>query len=221
LTDLTLYNTLTQELRDDLRTWLLVQDYPENIVVYNDTAYGADENFYTQSPWYQYYSTEWHLDPNVQHFIKLIHEMSADDTSYIDVGCAAGLTGLTIAHLRPTQLVTFYDFPGIGQEFILDHSARYHLNTRFIPYGDAITRHTIALCFDVLEHTAMHTGTLEWLRYLGDNIAVTYPLRPFRPPFIKEADEYVDDEALQWIAEKRYRISMTQVANQRRFMLYQ
>lgn len=213
--------TITQELRADLRAWLLAQNYPEIVAIEQGTAYVVNEDFYTQSPWYQYYTTEWHLDPNVQHFINLIHEMSAADTSYIDVGCAAGLTGLTIAHLRPTQLVTFYDFPGIGQEFILDHSARYHLNTRFIPYGQALTRHTIALCFDVLEHTAMHTGTLEWLRYLGDNCAVTYPLRPFRPPFIKEADEYVDDEALQWVAEKRYHISMTQVANQRRFMLYQ
>lgn len=213
--------TITQELREDLRTWLLAQNYPEVIAIQQGTAYGQDDAFYTQSPWYQYYTTEWHLDPNVQYFINLIQEISEPDTSFIDVGCATGLTGLTLAHLRPTQLVTFYDFPGIGQDFILDHSKRYHLNTQFIPYGQAVQRHSLALALDVLEHTAMHTGTLEWLRYLGDNCAVTYPLRPFRPPFIKEADEYVDDEALLWVAEKRYHILFNHSANQRRFLLYQ
>lgn len=213
--------TITQELREDLRIWLLAQNHPEIVAIEHGTAYGVNEDFYTQSPWYQYYTTEWHLDPNVQHFIKIIDEMSADDTSFIDVGCATGLTGLTLAHLRPTQLVTFYDFPGIGQDFILDHSARYHLNTQFIPYGQAVQRHSLALALDVLEHTAMHTGTLEWLRYLGDNCAVTYPLRDFRPPFIKEADEFVDDEALIWTAEKRYKIILSEIANQRRFLIYQ
>lgn len=214
--------THTATIRAALQQFLADRAYPEIITDIDGSAVSLDgkEDFYTDSPWYQYYSTDFHIDPHVARFIADLVSIADPKTSFIDVGCASGITGLTVALCLPEQLVTFHDFTGIGADFIIDFSARQRLNTQFVPYGKPITRHSLALAFDVIEHTGSHVGTLTWLRLLGDNVALTYPLLPFRPPWQREADEYIDDDALQTIIAQRYKIIHTATENQRRFTLY-
>ncbi len=204
-------------IRDELKEFL--KDYPE-VAVLALPGYkkATSEQYYTQSPWYLLYTTEFHDDPNVSNFINMITSRTLTGTTFVDVGCGSGMTGLLIA--LQGFAVTFHDYESLGMDFIRGFIARHGLSASVIPYGEEVPRHTVAIALDVLEHTSSHVSTLRWLRELGINVALTYPLLPYRRPYIREVDEYVDDEAMMLVANQRYNVVFATIHNKRRFLIY-
>ena len=206
-------------IRQELKAWLEARQTPEVLRknILGQTVCDPHEA-YAESPAYQMYSIEFHDDPNVYTFIDGLLMYTDDDASFVDVGCCTGVTGLCLAFAG--RYVTFHDYEGLGQEFIKYMLAKHALRGEFIPYGMPIERHTVAVALDVLEHTSSHTSTLTWLLNLGDNVALTYPVHPWREPYINYVDQYVDDEAILMVANARYEIILATTANGRRFLVY-
>lgn len=218
------------KLRTALKEYLDKRNAPE-ILVEEDGRYKIEadklQQLYTESPAYQLYITEFHDEPNIISFLNYVSDSAKDTfkelgvkTSFIDVGCGSGFTGLSLA-LSGDYFVTFHDFEGLGLDFIRDYLDKNdNIRGQVIPYGLQVKRHTVAIALDVMEHTHNHLCTLRWLKELGDYVVLTYPLMPYKPPFIVEIDEYVDDEALLYICEKRYKVILSKVVNGRRFLIY-
>ena len=214
-------------LRKSLKEYLERRNAPEIMKIVQDKYIIDSDLFevYTASPRYQMYITEFHEEPDICNYINSILESTALESSgrefsFVDAGCGSGFTGLSIA-LASKKLVTFHDFAGLGLDFISDYLIHNpEINAKVVPYGKYVPRHVMAIALDVLEHTGNHLCTLKWLRDLGDYVAISYPLMPYFPPFVKVLDEYVDDEAIQWVCEKRYRIILSEIFNGRRFLIY-
>jgi hypothetical protein len=206
-------------IRQELHDFLMARQPPE---VLEKNAVGQTvcdpHEAYSESPAYQMYSIEFHDDPQVYSFIDALLLNSPDTASFIDVGCCTGVTGLCLA--MAGRYVTFHDYEGLGPDFVKYMLEKHNLRGEFVPYGLPVRRHSIAVALDVLEHSSSHTSMLTWLTELGDNVALTYPVHEYRPPFINYVDQYVDDPAIMVIAELRYAIVFTVIANGRRFLVY-
>ncbi len=216
---LTSTSTYLPLIRQELYDFLVRRDAPE---VLERNAQGQTtcdpHEAYSESPAYQMYSIEFHDDPQVYSFLDALLLNAPDTASFVDVGCCTGVTGLCLA--MAGRYVTFHDYEGLGPDFVKHMLAKYNLSGGFIPYGYPINRHSIAIALDVLEHTSSHTSMLTWMTELGDNVAITYPVHPYRPPFINYVDQYVDDAAIMLVVEQRYNIIFTAIANGRRFLVY-
>ena len=213
------YNAL---IRGDLLAYL--HAHPQSEVVEqqeNGIVTAADRRVYTASPWYQVYTLTFHDDVWVSRFIDMLANNMTAEATFLDVGCCNGATGLVLALMG--RNVTFYDYEGLGLSFVRDFIARHELtaHTSVVPYGVSLPHCDIAIALDVLEHTSSHTAALRWWRELGTYVAISYPLASYRPPYIIHLDEYVDDEAILLVAERRYEIIFNEIRNMRRFMVYQ
>ena len=173
---------------------------------------------YTQSWDYLAYIGNFHADKPVGSFLAHIADLITDGDTVVDIGCGAGYTGLQLAALGCK--VTFHDFAGYGLEFIAWYAQREGLAVRIVPYGTDLEQHDFAVAFDVLEHTGNHLGALRWLAGLGRTVALCYPTAAYRPPFHPVFDEWVDDEAVHWMLEKRHRILHWAWHEERRFAIF-
>ena len=172
---------------------------------------------YTQSWDYLAYLGNFHVD-EVGSFLADVAEMVTPAGTVVDVGCAAGYTGLQFAALG--YQVTFHDFAGYGLEFIAWYAKRAGLKVRIVPYSAELEQHDFALAIDVLEHTGNHLGTLRWLAGLGKTVALCYPTAAYRPPFVPVFDEWVDDDAIHRILDKRHHILRWEWHEERRFAIF-
>jgi len=165
---------------------------------------------YTKSTDYFYQTLEYHRSPYVRSFnglaLQVLPGFKLHDV--VDVGCAWGITGLTFA-MQGTP-TTFYDYDGIGLDFLrwAKHDTSVGKNINVVPYGEPIKRHGMCLAFDVLEHTGNHLAALRWFKELGDLVVMCYPTRvprlePYKPYGL---DEWVDDEAIMWVIQRRYQL---------------
>lgn len=221
---------IVNQLRSALKEYLDKRDIVE-IAIKKDDGFSVESDklyqLYTESSIYQLYITEFHDDPYIQDFIKILSDVSRHTfeklgrkTDFVDVGCGSGFTGLILA-LSGNYHVVFHDFEGLGLDFVKDYlSQNPQISGSVIPYGLNVPQHTVAVALDVMEHTHNHLCTLRWLKELGSYVALTYPLKEYKPPFILEIDEYVDDESLLYICEHKYKVILSEIANGRRFLIY-
>lgn len=183
-------------------------------------ALGDLQKTYTESGEYLMYVTQYHHTSNLVLFILDLVERISPGDSIIDVGCSSGFSGLTLARYG-CHNVTFHDYAGLGLEFIAWYAKQEGLPLKTIPYANPTeARYNWVLCMDVLEHTGNHLGTLKWLESLGDNVALCYPLMRYDPPYIQTIDQWVDDDAIQWIITKRYTVLDTKIVDGRRYTIY-
>lgn len=177
---------------------------------------------YTQSSDYLSYCTNYHFGSDFASFILKLAECIPQDASIIEVGCNSGFTGLTLSRLSGHNNITFHDFAGLGLEFIGWYANEEALPTlQTVPYTNPLkARYDWVLCTDALEHTGNHLGTLKWLASLADNVALCYPLAEYRPPYCNVMDEWVDDEAIQYLLNKRYTVLHSEIADGRRYFIY-
>lgn len=218
------------ELRFALKAYLKERNAVE-VLTKKDDKYLIEvdklHQLYTESPLYQLYITEFHDDPDVEYFIKSLAVGAINTlntlktkTSFVDVGCGNGFTGLLLSQYGDFS-ITFQDYEGLGLDFIRHYlSKNPQINGSVVPYGEYVPRHTVAVALDVLEHTHNHLASLRWFRSLGDYVAMSYPLMPYAPPYVVMVDEYVDDEALLYVCEKRYQVILAKIVNGRRFLIY-
>jgi hypothetical protein len=173
---------------------------------------------YTNSPDYLIYTLSFHGNRNVAKFEQAI--APPPKTSFIDVGCCAGTTGLNLA-LRGYH-VTFHDYEGLGLEFIRWFADRHKLSCQVVPYGQDISkRFDIATAFDVLEHTGNHLSFIKWISGLARRVMICYPIMPFSPPFENVLDEWVDDEMIRHVVSSRYRLVYDDKPDGRRFLIWE
>jgi len=173
---------------------------------------------YTGSPEYLTYTTYFHHDVHVKEFTEGINPRPG--STFIDVGCCSGFTGLLLAHRG--YKVTFHDFDGLGLKFVRWYSEKHNLDTDVIPYGQELpVRYDIAISLDVMEHTGNHLGYLRWITELADRAMICYPLMPFSPPHDDVLDEWIDDNAICDIVNCRYKLVDSYIAGgNRRFLVW-
>jgi hypothetical protein len=191
------------------------ESLPENIPIMD---------LYTKSAEYLTWTTIYHLDLSTIEFIASLASLIAEDDSVIDVGACTGFAGFSVA-LAGRNNVTFYDFEGIGAEFIRYFIDQEELTERckFLPYSlkNDKQKYTWSIALDVLEHSGNQLAFLQWLANLGEKVAITYPLSvPFNPPYIQLIDDWVDDEAIVELVGKRYNILENYTTNGRRFLIF-
>lgn len=174
---------------------------------------------YTNSPEYLKHLISFHADGTKQEALSWLREHIHRDESLIDVGCAAGFTGLAFALLGYSR-VTLHDFEGLGLGFARWFVERYALPVSVVPYGMSVDRHDWAVALDVIEHTGNHLGFLRWMDELGRTVAITHPTVEFTPPYAPVLDQWVDGEALVWCIERRYRILEHGFKHNRRFIVF-
>ena len=197
--------------------WALDEFLKERPVVFMNKL--DKRHTYIASGEYLKYLRLFHEDPAVVKFHMFLLTMIATQETVIDVGCGCGFTGWPFA-VRGSQ-VSFHDFEGLGLEFIRQWSHRMNFSTQVLAYGHSGTGHDWALAFDVLEHTGNHLGAIKWLRQLGEKVALCYPIQvEHQPPYAEGLDEWVDDEAIGWMLNRRYRVLESYVENGRRFLIY-
>lgn len=150
---------------------------------------------------------------------RLMAEISAGAT-VVDVGCAGGITGLTLA--REGFRVTFHDFEGLGLDFVRHYAAREGLDVRVVPYGEepAGFHHDWAVALDVIEHTGNELGFLRWMKQMGDTVAFSIPTVGFEPPYRPVVDAWIDREAVEWVVRRRYEVLYWQMIENRTFVVF-
>jgi 2-polyprenyl-3-methyl-5-hydroxy-6-metoxy-1,4-benzoquinol methylase len=179
---------------------------------------------YTTSPQYLAYCAQYHQSPDVAQFLLTVAGLIQPGDSLVDVGCCAGFTGLMLAGYDKYP-VTFHDYGGIGLDFLRWVLANHdYPQTRVIPYHQPIEPHKWVVACDVLEHTGNHLATLRWLSELSSyGVVLCYPTAPaFAPPYVTDRlDEWVDDEAIQWVIERRYKVITSYIEETRRYTIYE
>ena len=177
-----------------------------------EAVQGGDEHkVYTALPAYYEETMHFHRDPWVQAFTAhVIRDILPEhQKKVVDVGCAFGVTGLTMA-LHNVD-VTFFDYPGLGLDFlrwVKETEPKLGEKITVMEYGDPIRRHTMVLAIDVLEHLPNQLAGIKWFKELGDLVVMSYPTRvPYRPPYEKEGiDRWVDDEIIQLAVAYRWQL---------------
>ncbi len=209
-------------LMEELRLWTHDPDH-----TYHDcagiVAQQDKPRIYAQDLGYLYHSADWHASPYVCRFFDRIAKMVGENDTILDVGCESGMSGLTLGLLSGCKVV-FHDFPGQGPLFALHQGEKDGLRVSFIPYGDTTLPYAgYVLAIDMLEHTDHHMATLRWLGGLGKVKVVTYPATVrFEPPYRKDRlDEWVDDEAILWLLQKRHRMIESYLEDGRRYLVYE
>lgn len=183
------------------------------------------EATYLNAPDYFAETMRYHHDPWVHAFMSTAMRvtMGNDKHRLVDTGCAFGVTGLCWA--MAGEHVIFHDFAGsLGLQFIEDFARRCDITefVEIIPYGEPIKRQDAVLSFDVTEHVPNSVGYLQYLKELGDLVLVTWPCRvPRKPPYeIEGLDQWIDDEAMIWIIERRYQMFWSQRIMEWRSVIY-
>lgn len=150
---------------------------------------------------------------------RLVAEIPAG-ASVVDVGCAGGITGLTLA--RKGRAVTFHDFEGLGLAFIRHYAATEGLTVRVVPYGQEPSpfKHDWAVALDVIEHTGNALGFLKWMKGMGETVAFSIPSVGFEPPYVNVVDRWMDHEALRWVLERRHDLLYWNSVENRTFCVY-
>jgi hypothetical protein len=179
---------------------------------------------YTNAPDYFKSTMSYHSDPWVIAFEAIIASIciNAKYKTVVDVGCAFGITGLTLASFGLN--VTFHDFPGLGLEFVqfVKDNSRLRDTITIIPYGEYITKHDVCCALDVTEHLPNTLAGIAWYKDLGNLVAISYPCRvPRRRPFENEGlDKWMDDECLQWLIQRRYQMFYSSLQQEWRSTIY-
>ena len=206
---------------------LFVASLPEQVGKAPETA---DDKFatYTDSTAYFEHLAEGHRDELTSAFLASALHISQQPAAHIcsvtDAGCMFGGSGLVMA--MAGIKTTFHDFPGIGLDFIRWYAKEAHIEpyVELLPYGAPIHKADLCLALDVLEHTGNHLATLRWLKQLGQIICMTYPVSvPWNYPFdnAKVIDEWVDDEAIGWVLQRRHDVLFTSLHYERRMVIFQ
>ena len=174
------------------------------------------DNQYTSSPSYLKLTMDYHANIHLVDLQRWFNNRIQG--TVVDVGCATGVVGLSLAHKG--MPVAFHDFEGIGLEFIRWYAQKHHLDYTTIPYGQPIAQYDWAIALDVLEHTPNPLTFLRWISELGKNVFITYPCSiDFQPPYEPlRTDEWTDDEAIVWVVEKRYEMFLNYRVDGRRYI---
>lgn len=179
---------------------------------------------YTQSIDYVTSTTRYHLEGPIIRFIASLSVLISPKDAIVDVGTCSGFTGFLMA-LAGKLDVTFYDYEGIGSDFIEYFIEQEDLaeQCRFLPYSsdNDKRKYDWVIALDVLEHTGNQLAFIKWLTNMGKNVAITYPMSiGFTPPWFKVVDDWVDDEAILKIIGDRYVISKNYTTQNRRFLVF-
>jgi SAM-dependent methyltransferase len=179
------------------------------------------EQTYTRSVDYLLSTVNYHHDTTMKAYTdKLFSTVSG---KIIDVGCCTGFMGLLFA-LRGER-VTFADFEGAGLEFVRFFAKKNGLSVQVIPYSELdLSRHGVydwALAFDVLEHAGNQLSFVRMMSILGQNVVISYPCLGYSPPFKRVIDDWVDDEAIRWIVNERYKVVEDLNGGGRRFLRWE
>ena len=184
----------------------------------------AKQGTYTASLDYLAYCSQFHYTPPMEHFF--CHYLAAhiqDGQNVLEVGCLTGTSGLVLGRLKQVHL-SFHDFEGLGLDFIRVYCQLEGIKAEVIPYAPTgLLRggYDWVLALDVLEHTGNHLGFIKWVASLGYNVALCYPITTyFSPPHVAVLDEWVDDEAIQWTIERRYKMIVSYCLDGRRYMIF-
>lgn len=174
------------------------------------------DNKYTSSPEYLASTITYHETMPLVDLQRWLNNRISG--TVVDVGCATGVVGLSLAHKG--MRVTFHDFEGIGLEFIRWYAQKHHLDYTIIPYGQPTVQHDWAIALDVLEHVPNPLTFLHWVSGLGKNVFITYPCSiDYQVPYAPlRTDEYCDDEAIVWVVEKRYEMFLNYRIDGRRYI---
>ena len=161
-----------------------------------------------------------HREKALQDCLAVISDRILFKERIVDVGCAAGLTGLPFA--LAGYHVTFHDYEGLGLRFLRHFIAEQQLAAVVVPYGEPIEQHDWALAVDVIEHTGDQLACLKWLESLGKKILLTYPLTiEYQPPYlVSRVDEWVDDLGIVSLVDYRYKVFLCVKCEQRRYLGY-
>ncbi len=171
------------------------------------------------SDWYHIYhfnasylgsTVHWDHDQRKQHIYDTIEAVVPRDASVLDLGCASGITGLTLIKRGYTN-VSFCDFPGIGERFIRYELERWGVKcgTRemFIEYGaEYATMSDWVLACDVAEHVPNPLTFLRWIYNLSKvGAVVSYPNIPWSSPYISmTVDMHIDTDLFLFAATRLF-----------------
>lgn len=148
------------------------------------------------------------------------------ETPTLDLGCCAGFTGLSL-RLNGWTNVNFADFEGLGLDFVRHTCMAKGWAAQVYPYeptdqaAGGMVAHDLVLAFDVIEHTPNQLGFIEWLRRLGKYAAVTWPTVNWHPPLYQPIDCWMDQDAMMWVIERRFKVLESWFQDSRRFVLFE
>lgn len=176
---------------------------------------------YTASGDYLIYTLTYHTGTDMIEVMERLKELKVD--SVIDVGCCSGCSGLLLLEERYYDKMTFHDFEGLGLSFLRWLVDKHQIkNVMITPYDEGQPeKHDLAIAFDVIEHTGNHLGFLKWISSLGKQVAISYPMMKFVPPYVNVMDEWIDDEIIRMAVEKRYKVIWDYKRTGRRFLSWE
>jgi hypothetical protein len=170
----------------------------------------------------------YHQDPELERFLVKVRGEMGSGATILDLGCATGTIGAWFA--AQDHPVLFYDYEGFGLRFLHESDWDGWIKkersaprvAHVVSYDEPAPRASWVLALDVMEHTGDPLRFLYWIGALGRHFAVSYPVEiAFRPPFMpQQIDEWVDDEAVNWVIERRYRMLESYRANGRRYIIF-
>ena len=170
------------------------------------------------SDWYHIYrfnasylgsTVHWDHDQRKQHIYDTIEAVVPRDASVLDLGCASGITGLTLIKRGYTN-VSFCDFPGIGGGFVAYELEQWGMKDSFIEYGqEEGMKFDWVLACDVVEHVPNPLTFLRWIcRLCKVGAVVSYPNIPWSPPYTPmTVDMHIDTKLLLRAAENLFTLT--------------
>lgn len=212
---------LSHQMQGKLLEW--AEQHPEVWETRNNV--GTLPSLYQTSLKYLLATMGYHQDAELECFLVKVRERIQQEGKVLDLGCATGVVGTWF--LLQGYPVAFQDYMGWGLKFLQEQPWESIVNwevdvPEIIAYGHQVLDVDWVLALDVIEHAGDPLRFLHWIGKLGKNIALSYPIEiPFQPPYLPQrTDEWVDDEAVNWVVAKRYNLLESYKANGRRYIAY-